>query len=101
MTRFATGIAGLFLLAIMPLASAQMQVGDNLQMKAGGLLTAGYQGVYGDSNQIQSSHGLDFGIDGTLSGSYYNPNFLSFNLTPYYNRSQANSSFQSLTGASG
>jgi hypothetical protein len=99
-TRFATGI-GLLLLLITPLASPQMKVGDNLQMKANGLLTAGYQGVYGDSSQIQSSHGLDFGIDGTLSGSYYNPNFLSFNLTPYYNRSQANSTFQSLTGASG
>jgi len=101
MTRFATGIAGLLLLAMTPLASAQMQVGDNLQMKGSGLLTAGYQGVYGDSTQIESSHGLNFGIDGTVSGSYYNPSFLSFSVSPYYNRSQANSAFQSLTGASG
>ncbi len=36
-----------------------------------------------------------------LSGSYYNPNFLSFTVTPYYNQSRANSNYQSLTGASG
>ena len=99
MTRVASGVVGLMLLAVIPIASAQMQIGDNLEMKAGGLFTLGYAGNYGD--QIQSSHGLDFGLNGTLSGSYYNPNFLSFNVTPYYNQSRANSSFQSLTGASG
>ena len=70
-------------------------------MKVGGLFTAGYQGVYGDSSQIESSHGLDFGLNGNITGSYYNPNFLSFNIVPYFNQSQANSSFQSITGASG
>ena len=70
-------------------------------MKVGGLFTAGYQGVYGDSSQIESSHGLDFGLNGNINGSYYNPNFLSFNIVPYFNQSQANSSFQSITGASG
>ena len=81
------------------IASAQVQVGDNLEMKAGGLLTLGYAGNYGD--QFQSSHGLNFGVDGTLTGSYYSPNFLSFDVTPYYNQSRANSNYQSLTGASG
>ena len=50
---------------------------------------------------IPSNHGLTFGLDGKLSGYYYNPNFLSFYGTPYYNQSRANSSYQSLTGASG
>ena len=50
---------------------------------------------------MQSNHGLDFGFDGTVSGSYYNPNFLSFNLIPYVNQSRADSSSQSLTAASG
>jgi hypothetical protein len=100
-TRVAPGIAGLFLLVLIPLASAQMHVGEDLQMKAGGLLTAGYAGDYGNGTQIQSNHGLDFGFDGNVSGSYYNPNFLSFNLVPYYNQSRADSSYQSLTGASG
>jgi len=97
-TRFTLSILGLLLLVAIPL-SAQMQIGDNLSMRAGGLFTLGYAGDYGD--QIQSSHGLNFGLDGTISGSYYNPNFLSFTVTPYYNQSRANSSYQSLTGASG
>jgi hypothetical protein len=90
---------GCFILMAIPLASAQLQIGENLKMNAGGLFTLGYAGDYGDL--IQSSHGLNFGLDGTLSGSYYNQNFLSFTVTPYYNQSRANSSYQSLTGASG
>ena len=99
LTRLAAGIVGLLFVMAIPLARAQVQIGDNLQMKAGGLLTVGYQGDYG--NEVQSSHGLNFGLNGNVSGSYYNPNFLSFDFTPYYNQSQANSNFQSLTGASG
>ena len=99
--RIASGIMGLLLLLTISPASAQLQVGDDLKMKVGGLFTAGYQGVYGDSSQIESSHGLDFGLNGNINGSYYNPNFLSFNIVPYFNQSQANSSFQSITGASG
>jgi hypothetical protein len=101
MNRLSSGIAGLLLLLILPLASAQLQIGDDIKMKAGALLTAGYQGDYGDSAQIQSNHGLDFGFDGNISGSYYNPNFLSFNIVPYFNQSRADSDYQSLTGASG
>ena len=100
--QIASGVIGLLLLlpTISP-AYAQLQVGDDLKVKVGGLFTAGYQGVYGDSSQIESSHGLDFGLNGNINGSYYNPNFLSFNIVPYFNQSQANSSFQSITGASG
>src|SRR6202166_4301528 len=99
--RIATGIAGLLVLLATPLASAQLQIGDDFKMKVGGLFTAGYQGVYGDSSQIESNHGLDFGLNGNINGSYYNPNFLSFNIVPYVNQSQANSNYQSITGASG
>lgn len=95
------GIVGFLFFLMIPLASAQMQIGDNVKMKAGGLFTTGYSGDYGNSAEIKSSHGLDFGFDGNISGSYYNPNFLSFDLTPYYNQSRADSSYQSLTGASG
>ena len=45
-----------------PLASAQMQIGDNTKMKAGGMFTAGYQGDYGNSAQIESDHGLGLWI---------------------------------------
>jgi len=80
-------------------ARAQVQVGDDLRMRMNGILSAGYSADYGD--QIPSDHGLNFGADAQLSGDYYNPNFLNFSVTPYYNRSSANSSFQSLTDSSG
>jgi hypothetical protein len=80
-------------------AMAQLQVGDNTKLSAGGNFTVGYAGDYGD--QIQSSHGLQFGASGTVNGYYYTPNFLNFSVTPYYNNSRADSSSQSLTDASG
>jgi len=101
LARVKAAIIGLCLTAMMPVASAQLHLGDDLQMRAGGLLTAGYSGDYGDGGEIQADHGLNFGFDGNVSGSYYNPNFLSFNLVPYYNQSRADSNYQSLTGASG
>lgn len=77
----------------------QLSIGDNTKISAGGLFSFGYDGNYG--NQIPSEHGLTWGLDGKLSGYYYNPNFLSFSATPYYNQSRNNSTYQSLTGASG
>src|ERR1700687_771642 len=77
----------------------ELSIGENTKLSAGGLFTFGYAGDYGDV--ISSQHGLNFGVDGRLSGYYYNPNFISFTATPYYNQSRANSSYQSLTGASG
>ena len=97
--RIARYASCLAFLVIAPFAEAQVKVGNDLQMNADGLLSAGYQGSYGD--QIPSSHGLEFGASGTLAGSYYNPNFLNFSVSPYYNQSQLNSNFQSLTAASG
>ncbi len=77
---------------------AQIEVGDT-KITGGGMFTAGYNGDYGD--EIQSSHGLNLGMDGQFSGSYYNPNFLSFNLNPYWGQSRADSSNQSLSSARG
>jgi hypothetical protein len=88
----------MLLLLALPVAG-QIQVGDNLNMNLNGIMTGGYNGVYG--NQINSSHGLNFGGNGTLSGSYYNPNFLSFNLSPYYDQSRQNSEFRSLFNGGG
>jgi len=90
-------LAGFLLLV--PHCSAQFQVGDNLQMKGSGVLSVGYAGNYGD--QSVSSHSLDLGGDGNLSGFYYKPGFVSFNVLPFYNRSSLNSNFQSLTDSSG
>jgi hypothetical protein len=89
----------LLVLALAQGARAQVQVGDDLRMNLNGLLTAGYTGAYGD--QVSSNHSLDLGGNLNLAGSYYNPNFLSFSVDPYYNQSRANSNFQSLTDSSG
>lgn len=90
---------GLAVLVVAQASWAQLTIGDNTKMNVGGLFTFGYSGAYGDA--IPSNHGLDFGFDGKISGSYYNPNFLSFDATPYYNQSRADSNYQSLTGAKG
>ena len=86
-------------LMLAQLAAAQVQVGDNTHLTSAGTVSVGYAGNYGD--QIQSSHGLQFGANGDIDGYYYNPNFVNFNITPYYNQSRANSNYQSLTDASG
>ena len=97
--RLAKFLSLIALLVIAPLVSAQIQVGENTTLNASGLVTGGYAGDYG--NTINSSHGLEVGINGSLNGDYFNPNFLNFVITPYYNQSRNDSSYQSLTGASG
>src|SRR5208337_2268919 len=97
--QVANRIIGLTVLAMAQLAAAQITVGENTKLNAGGLFTFGYQGAYGD--EIPSNHGLNLGFDGKVTGSYYNPNFISFTAHPYYDQSRTDSDYQSLTGASG
>jgi len=87
-----------FLLLVLP-AVGQLRLGENLNMNANGTLSAGYTGDYG--NQISSDHSMSFGGAGTLSGFYYNPNFLSYTVSPYVNQARDNSSYQSISDASG
>jgi hypothetical protein len=89
----------LALAAIGPLAFAQMEIGDDLKLNLNGTLGFGYGGSYGSVGQ--SGHNLDFLGSGNLSGSFYNPNFLSFSVQPFYNRNQANSASQSIFNESG
>jgi hypothetical protein len=97
--RVASGLlAALVLLFALP-SAGQVQVGDNLNMNLTGTLSGGYSASYG--NMISSSHGMNFGGTGTLSGFYYNPNFLSFSVAPYYGQSRANSNYQSIFDSSG
>jgi hypothetical protein len=77
---------------------AQVRLGD-LSAQAEGELTAGYNGSFG--NQQTSDHAVAVGGNGTVGGYYYNPQFLSFSVLPYYDRSQDNSDTQSLTDSSG
>jgi len=87
-----------FVLISLP-SSAQTQFGENLRVSASGTLTAGYDGSYGEL--IPSEHNLNFGGTGSVDGYYYSPTFASFNISPYYDQSRANSSFQSISGSSG
>jgi len=80
-------------------ATAQVKLGEDVEMTGNGIASVGYQGSYG--NQVKSEHGLQFGFDGDFSGFYYDPNFLNFNIIPYYNRSSSSSSYQSITDSSG
>ncbi len=82
----------------LPLA-AQVGIGSEVQMTANGDISAGYNGSYG--NDIDSSHGIGVGGAAALNGFFYNPNFLSFNVNPYYNQSRTNSSNGSISDASG
>jgi hypothetical protein len=95
--NIAFGLATLLLLAF-PVA-AQLDVGDNTNFNLSGNLSFGYNGSFGDT--VNSGHGIAVGGQGQLTGSYYNPNFLSFRMQPYYNRSQSNSNFQSISNSSG
>lgn len=80
-------------------ATAQVTVGDYANLSLSGELGYGYNANYG--NLITSSH--DHGINGTgdLNGYYFNPNFLSFHVRPYYNRNQSNTEAQNILGSTG
>lgn len=79
-------------------AAAQLKVGETSSTLSG-TISGGYTGDYG--NLINSDHSLSVGGTGTLSGYYYNPNFLSFSVSPFLNQSRDNSSYQSISNASG
>src|SRR6516165_8109160 len=78
---------------------AQVQAGSETQISLEGSVSAGYAGSM--TNNDESSHGLVFGGAGNLSGSVYSPQFLSFDVVPFYNQSRNNSSYQSITNSSG
>lgn len=86
------------LLLMLP-AAAQLKIGDNTSLDANGTIFGGYNGTYG--NLIPSSHSMSFGGAGTVSGYYYNPNFLSYTVNPFVNQARDNSAFQSISNASG
>ena len=88
----------ILIMAIAPRTNAQVNVGD-ASMHLAGMLSGGYSADY--SNIANSDHNnIGAGV-ADLSGSYYNPNFLGFNISPFYNQSRLNSEFQSVTAASG
>lgn len=88
-------LVGILLLAL-PCA-AQVEIGDTA-MNLSGDIGFNYSGTI---NQGSSTHNLGLSGDASLTGSYYNPNFLNFAVRPYYNRSQSNSVFGAVTDTSG
>ena len=93
-----TGFALVGILLLVVPVAGQVKFGD-LNTDLNGTLSAGYSADYG--NQISSAHSLGAGGTGTLSGFYYSPNFVSFTATPYLNQSRDNSTYQSISNASG
>src|SRR4051812_50071045 len=79
-------------------AAAQLEVGDNWSMNLSGDIGYNYHGNISDG---LSGHSMGFAGDANLTGSYYNPNFLNFNVQPYYDRTQSNSVLGALTNTSG
>ncbi len=86
-------------LAVAARMPAQVTVGNDVSMNMNGQISVGYTGDYG--NQIPSDHGITAGGNATLTGSYYTPSFLSFQVSPYYNQSRDNSTSSSISDSSG
>jgi hypothetical protein len=77
----------------------QVQLGNQWAFNAGGSISAGYSGSF--TNEGPSSHGVLFGGSGDISGSYHSPQFISFDVSPFYNQSRDDSTFQSISDSSG
>lgn len=98
-SRRIIGAGFLALSMLVTAAGAQVSVGDDMKMSLNGNIGLGYSGDFGNAGL--SGHGL-FGTGmGLLSGSFYNPSFLSFNVRPYYNRNQDNTAYTSVLSETG
>ena len=95
--RTASLLHAVLLLLAWPVA-AQMRLGE-VTADSNGTVSTGYTASFG--NMTASDHSWTLGGTTSLSGSFYNPNFLSFDTTLYLNQSRANSNFQSISNASG
>ncbi len=89
-------IACLLLLA--STAKAQLSFGE-FTNKASGTVAAGYTADFG--NLTASDHGWTVGGVANITGDFYNPRFINYNISPYANQSRANSDFQSISNTSG
>jgi len=98
--RSSISICAMCLLILAVPAAAQVEF-EGTTMRASAFLNLGYDGDLPGAGEGGSDHGLTVGGTGDFSGFYYNPNFVSFSVQPYYNRSQANSASGSLFNSSG
>lgn len=79
--------------------AGQLTLGKDVSMNLDGQVSVGYTDSWG--NQNISEHDITAGGTATLSGSFYSPSFLNFQVTPYYNQSRANSNSQAISDSSG
>ena len=86
-----------FLLLGLPVA-AQLKFGET-SSRLSGIISPGYTADF--SNVAGSDHTWTIGGTANYSGSFYNPNFLSFDANVFVNQSRANSDYQSISNASG
>ena len=86
-----------FVLLGLPVA-AQLKIGET-SSRLSGIISPGYTADF--SNVAGSDHTWTIGGTANYSGSFYNPNFLSFDASVFLNQSRANSDYQSISNASG
>ncbi len=80
-------------------AWGQAHLGDQVSIDAAGSVSAGYAGSVTDEGP--SDNGVAFGGIGNVNGFFHSPQFLSFDVSPFYNQSRDNSTNQSITDSSG
>src|SRR5690349_9631617 len=78
---------------------AQLEIGPT-KINLDGSMGFGYTGSFGNFGQ-QSSHGYGLAGNLNLRGYYFHPNFLSFEMRPYFDRDQSNSDSQVINRGSG
>ena len=89
----------LWLWAVLSLSASawpQVKLGDNT-LTANGSAGVGYTATY-DSQDLNS---VLFSLNGNVNGTYHDPRFLNWTVSPYYNQSNLNSNYNSTTAASG
>jgi len=79
--------------------ATQPNTSENLNFAMDGDLSFGYNDSFG--NQVPSTGNLNFGGTANIKGYYYDPKFLSFSASPYYNQSRLNSNYNSVFDSTG
>jgi hypothetical protein len=74
----------------------QVKVGDST-LSANGNAGVGYTATY-DGQDLST---IAFSLNGTVNGTYHDPRFLNWTVSPYLNQSNLNSNYSSYTNASG
>ena len=84
-------------LVLAAVASGQVNITENTAVNLSGNMTFGYNGLFSEVTSNQ----LVFGGNADLTGYYYDPKFLSFRFSPYYNQQRVNSDYNSVFSGKG